>query len=47
MGHFKEIEIGFINIFVSHAVSKEGRNMVDKYKKHDIYIYIYKYYFKI
>ena len=45
MGHFTEIEIGFVNILVSHIGSKKGRNMVEQrvlvYKymnKHEIYI---------
>ena len=39
MGHFKEIEIGSMNIFFPHIGSDEGRKRVDKYK---IMKYIYK-----
>ena len=29
MSHFKEIEIGFIDILFSHAKSKKGRTIVE------------------
>ena len=31
MGHSKEIEIGFINIFVTYRVEKRGRHLVFPY----------------
>ena len=42
MGRFKEIEIGFRNIYISYIGSKHGRNKYEQYEIH-IYIYIYIY----
>ena len=38
MGHFKEIETGFINIFVPHRVEKRSNNGRYKYNKYELYI---------
>ena len=37
MGHFKEIETGFINIFVPHRVEKRSNNGRYKYNKYELY----------